>query len=80
MTTGGIIAGKMVDRNFAKVAQEKNMVINRQHSHTLKGFPIETARYRNCPVFLALEVALVVGYGWAIVYNIHPSVPLVMLH
>lgn len=78
MTTGGIIAGKLVDRNFAKVARENNMVISRQNKDTLKDFPIEAARYRNCLVFVALEVALVVGYGWGIVYKVHPAVPLVM--
>lgn len=78
MTAGGMIAGRLVDRNFAKVALKNNVVINRQKSETLKDFPIETARYRNCMVYLASEVALVVGYGWAIVYKVHPAVPLVM--
>lgn len=78
MTAGGVIAGKLVDRNFAKVARKNHVVINRQKSETLKEFPIETARYQNCMIFLALEVALVVGYGWAIVYEVHPAVPLVM--
>lgn len=78
MTAGGMIAGKLVDINFAKIARENNVVVNRQKSETLKDFPIETARYRNCIVFVAFEVALVIGYGWAIVYEIHPAIPLVM--
>lgn len=78
MTIGGIIAGKLVDRNFAKVARKENMVIDRQKSDTLKDFPIEAARYQNCLVFVVFEVALVVGYGWAVLYGVHPAVPLVM--
>ncbi|KAG6359619.1 hypothetical protein INS49_013141 [Diaporthe citri] len=80
MTIGGIIAGKLVDRNFAKVARRKNIrvILDRKKAEDLKEFPIEDARYRHIAYFIALEVALVIGYGWVVMRRVHPAVPLVM--
>ncbi|KAI3391819.1 hypothetical protein diail_6781 [Diaporthe ilicicola] len=78
MTIGGIVAGKLVDRNFAAVARKRNITIDRQKSEDLAEFPIEAARYRNIAVPVAVEIALVVAYGWVIVKRVHPAVPLVM--
>lgn len=78
MTIGGIVAGKLVDRNFTKVARRKNIIIDRKKAEDLKEFPIEDARYRHIAYFIAFEVALVIGYGWVIMYHVHPAVPLVM--
>lgn len=78
MTIGGIIAGKLVDRNYAKTARKCNTDIDRKRGDDLKDFPIENARYRNCLYFISLEVALVVGYGWVVQSHVHPSVPLIM--
>lgn len=78
MTIGGIIAGKLVDKNFAEVAKQNNITLDREKADDLRAFPIEAARYRNSIFFVALEVGLVIGYGWAVVYRVHPAVPLVM--
>ena len=78
MTIGGIIAGKLVDRNYAKIAGKCNADVDRKKGDNLKGFPIERARYRNCLPFILFEVALIVGYGWAVQSHVHPSVPLIM--
>ncbi|KUI69131.1 Quinidine resistance protein 1 [Cytospora mali] len=67
---GGIIAGKLIDVNYAKTAKADS---------TAPNFPIERARFRNCwPVIIFLEVALVVGFGWAVRYLVHPAVPLIL--
>lgn len=78
MTVGGIIAGKLVDRNYAKTARKYNTNIDRRKGDNLKDFPIETARYRKCLPFILFELALVVGYGWAVQSHVHPSVLLII--
>ncbi len=78
MTIGGIIAGKLVDRNYAKTARECNVNVDRRKGDDLRDFPIEKARYQTCLPFLSLEMALVLGYGWVVHSHVHPSVPLIM--
>ncbi|KAH0558953.1 hypothetical protein GP486_004424 [Trichoglossum hirsutum] len=78
MTVGGIIAGKLVDRNYAKTARKCNVRVDLKKGNNLKDFPIETARYRKCLPFLLFEVTLLVTYGWVIHLHVHPSIPLIM--
>lgn len=78
MTIGGIIAGKLVDRNFAAVARKRNITIDRNKSEDLAGFPIEAARYRNIAIPVVIEITLLIAYGWVILRRVHPAVPLVM--
>ncbi|KAI0894039.1 MFS general substrate transporter [Annulohypoxylon nitens] len=76
MTIGGIVAGKLVDINYAVVARKHNFDIENHHE-TLGDFPIEAARYRNCLIFVIFETALIIGYGWAVYYRVHPSAPII---
>ncbi|KAH0538160.1 hypothetical protein FGG08_005218 [Glutinoglossum americanum] len=46
MTIGGIVAGKLVDGNYAKTAQKYNVDVDRKKGDSLKDFLIEAARYR----------------------------------
>lgn len=78
MTIGGIAGGRLVDRNFAKVARSQNITFDRRKVEDLREFPIEDARYRHIMYFVAFEVALVIGYGCAITFSVHPAIPLVM--
>ncbi|KAF7503751.1 hypothetical protein GJ744_003293 [Endocarpon pusillum] len=78
MTIGGIVAGKLMDRNYAKTAREHNVDVDRKKGADLKDFPIESARYRNCLRFVSFEVTLVLGYGWAVQSHVHPSILLIM--
>jgi MFS family permease len=78
MTIGGIIAGKMVDNNFAKVAKQNNITFDQKKAEDIQAFPIETARYQHVTLFIALEVGLVIGYGWAVYHRVHPAAPLVL--
>lgn len=77
MTIGGIIAGKLVDRNYAKTAQKYNVDVDPKKGSNLRDFPIEAARYRNCIPFIVFELVLITGYGWAVQSHVHPSVPLI---
>lgn len=78
MTVGGIVAGKLVDKNFATEAQERNITFDHTQADDLKAFPIEAARYRNILIFVGLEAALITGYGWAVLHRVHPVVPLAL--
>lgn len=78
MTTGGIVAGKLLDRNFAFIALKGGFPIDRQKAQVLDDFPLERARYRYILPFVALEVVLVTGYGWVAQRAVHPAALLVM--
>lgn len=78
LTLGGLVAGKLIDWNYAKVAKRHNISPNREKSGIPPEFPLEIARYRRCIPFILLETALIAGYGWAVQYRVHPSVPLIL--
>ncbi|KAH9432851.1 hypothetical protein MCOR27_010154 [Pyricularia oryzae] len=78
MTIGGMIAGKLVDRNFAVTARAHNAVIERNRLTSLDDFPIEAARYRHILPVIALQAALVAGYGWAVQYGAHAAAAMVL--
>jgi len=87
MTIGGIIAGKLVDHNYARTAGthtlSSDLIVeegtkNPDRGGDLGNFPIETARYRNCEPFLIAQMLLIVGYGWAVHSRVHAAVPLVL--
>lgn len=78
MTIGGIVAGRLVDRNYAVTAREHGFEVGDKQKHDLSEFPIEAARYRHCLVFILLMVALVIGYGWAVRLRVHLAVPIVL--
>jgi hypothetical protein len=44
----------------------------------LGDFPIERARYRRIEPLVIGEILLVMGYGWAVHFRVHPAVPLVL--
>lgn len=67
-----------MDENFAKVARRNNITLDRKKAEDLQEFPIEDVRYRHIIYFVAFEVVLVIGYGVAIIYGVHPAIPLVM--
>ncbi|KAI0202639.1 major facilitator superfamily domain-containing protein [Astrocystis sublimbata] len=78
LTIGGIVAGKLLDRNYAHVARANDIDINHKKAQDLYDFPVEEARYRNIAPFFILQVVLIVGYGWGVTYEVHPAVPLIL--
>lgn len=78
MTLGGIVAGKLLDKNYVTVAKANGIEVDHKKAQDLFHFPVETARYRNCLPFFILQSALVIGYGWAVSYRIHPAVPIIL--
>jgi MFS family permease len=78
MTIGGIVAGKLVDRNYAVIARKNGFEPEDKEQHNISVFPIEEARYRHCLIFIVLEMFLVIGYGWAVWFRVHHSVPIIL--
>jgi MFS family permease len=78
MTIGGMLAGKLADRNYAVTARKHGFEPKRDRKHDLSEFPIEAARYRHCLIFVLLELLLVIGYGWAVRFRVHASVPITL--
>ncbi|KAL2193331.1 major facilitator superfamily domain-containing protein [Corynascus similis CBS 632.67] len=78
MTLGGMAAGKLVDWNYAVTAKRHGLDPGDKGKQSLDEFPIETARYRFCLLFILVEALLVVGYGWAVWFRVHPSVPIIL--
>ncbi|KAH7068334.1 major facilitator superfamily domain-containing protein [Paraphoma chrysanthemicola] len=78
MTIGGILAGKLLDANYAKEARANNIAIAPKEEMNLVDFPLEHARYRLIVPFICLETALIAGYGWAVQRHVHPAVPIIM--
>ncbi|KAK4201516.1 major facilitator superfamily domain-containing protein [Triangularia verruculosa] len=81
MTIGGIIAGKVIDHHYAKVAIQSGLDPNRKSKakgNDLENFPIEKARYRRYVPWVVAEMGVVAGYGWVVQNRVHPAVPLIM--
>ena len=79
LTIGGVVAGKLIDRNYAGVARNRNINPGREKAESCNSeFPLEDARYRRCMPFIILETALITGYGWAVQWRVHPSLPLIL--
>lgn len=61
LTSGGLVAGKLIDRNYEITARMYNM---NDTKRTEQDFLIESARYRHYMPFIVAEVLLIAGYGW----------------
>jgi hypothetical protein len=75
---GGIVAGRWLDYNFAFTATNYPTVSVPRKGEILGDFPIEIARYRNCWCYILVEVAMILGYGWAVQMHVHPFLPLAL--
>ncbi|KAH7419712.1 major facilitator superfamily domain-containing protein [Cadophora sp. MPI-SDFR-AT-0126] len=78
MTIGGIVAGKLLDLNYANMARKQNIDVSSTSTTKPQDFPLEAARYRDILPILLVEVALIAGYGWAVRAQVHVAVPLVI--
>ncbi|KAK6852097.1 hypothetical protein PG995_012222 [Apiospora arundinis] len=74
------IAGKTIDRDYAKTALERGPSANNHgHSHIVPAdFPIEYARFRTNKYFIVATVPLIVAYGWTLQIRSHIAVPLIL--
>ncbi|KFX99172.1 hypothetical protein O988_04014 [Pseudogymnoascus sp. VKM F-3808] len=78
MTIGGIIAGRLMDHNYARTALQHGLSIDRKKNNDLTDFAIERSRYHHTIPILLFEVALLIGYGWAVHFRAHAAVLLII--
>lgn len=71
--SGGLIAGRMMDKNYKHVATK----IQWREDCDQADFPIEQARSRFSITILTFSMLVLVGFGWVIQFAVHPAVPLI---
>lgn len=72
------INGKLLDRNYKKIAKRIGFAIDRKHGDDLRHFPIEEARLGIIWPILGVGLASILCYGWAMEKNAHLAAPLVL--
>ena len=72
------INGRMLDRNYKKVAMQIGFTIDRKHGDDLRRFPIERARLEIIWPLLGFGLACVLCYGWVLEKNANLAAPLIL--
>jgi multidrug resistance protein len=72
------VNGRMLDRNYKKVAKEVGFTIDRMYGDDLRHFPIERARLEIIWPMLSFGLACVLCYGWVLEKNVHLAAPLIL--
>jgi multidrug resistance protein len=72
------INGKMLDRNYKRVANQIGFAINRKHGDDLRHFPIERARLELIWPLLSFGLACYLCYGWVLEKNANLAAPLIL--
>ncbi|PLB47695.1 MFS general substrate transporter [Aspergillus steynii IBT 23096] len=73
------LTGYLQDWNFRRTAHALNIELVANRQTDLTTFPIEQARVQVMVPPLVLGCLAVIGYGWAMHYEMHVAVPLVIL-
>lgn len=71
--SGGLIAGKMMDKNYKHIATK----IDWREDLPQADFPIEQARSRFSLAILTFSMLVLIGFGWTVQLRVHPAVPLI---
>ncbi|KAI0854058.1 MFS general substrate transporter [Daldinia vernicosa] len=77
-TVSSICNGYMIDWNFRRIAKKLGVNIDRKRGNDLKGFPIEKARLQLVYPLVIIGALVYIGFGWALHYEVHVAVPLVL--
>ncbi|KFY17631.1 hypothetical protein V492_00526 [Pseudogymnoascus sp. VKM F-4246] len=72
------INGKLLDRNYKKIAKRIGFAIDRKHGDDLRHFPIEEARLGIIWPILGVGLTSILCYGWAMEKNAHLAAPLIL--
>jgi MFS family permease len=72
------VNGKMLDRNYKRIAKQIGFSIDRKRGDDLRHFPIERARLEIIWPLLATGLACILCYGWALERNANLAAPLVL--
>ncbi|KAI4206393.1 MAG: hypothetical protein LQ346_001102 [Caloplaca aetnensis] len=75
---GGYANGKLMDWNYKVTARQVGHTVDKVSGDDLNHFPIERARARGFWHILGVYVCSLAGYGWAIRFDAHESIPLIL--
>lgn len=70
--------GKMLDRNYKRVAEQIGFTIDRKRGDDLKNFPIEKARLDLIWPLLGFGLICILCYGWVLEKNVNLAAPLIL--
>lgn len=71
--------GRILDRNYKKIARQIGFTIDRKRGDDLRVFPIERARLEVIWPLLGCGIACVLCYGWVLEKNAKLPAPLILL-
>ena len=86
MLIGGVVIGKLLDADYQRVKrktlqrleQDPEKKVAAEDVTKEEHFPIEYARLRTMPVYLAIFVVATIGYGWCLHAKVSLAGPLVL--
>ena len=86
MLFGSLFTGKFLDRDYQAIKDEMirkaeadgEKSIRPEDTTREENFPIERARLKTTPIYLAVFVTATVGYGWCLQKNVNLAVPLIL--
>ncbi|KAI1099347.1 MFS general substrate transporter [Jackrogersella minutella] len=77
-TVSSISMGYILDWNYRRIAKKLGVRIDRKRGNDLRGFPIEKARLQLAYPLVIIGTLVYIGFGWALYYETHVAVPLVL--
>lgn len=75
---GSFLVGRLMNWNYARVAAQIGVSVDKKSGDDLRKFPIETARLELIWPFIFLAVATMGAWGWVVNSGVHLAVPLVI--
>ena len=72
------INGRMLDRNYKKVARQIGFTIDKKRGDDLRHFPIERARLEIIWPLLSFGLCCILVYGWVLEKNANLAAPLIL--
>lgn len=72
------VNGKLLDRNFKRIARQIGFTIDRKRGDDLRNFPIEKARIDLIWPMLSVGLAAILCYGWVLEKNAFLAWPLIL--
>ncbi|KAI2463007.1 MFS general substrate transporter [Annulohypoxylon bovei var. microspora] len=76
--TSAFLAGKIIDRDYRKMAIAQGMHVDQSRGDDISKIPIEYARLRTNKYYVAFCAPLIAGYGWSLQLKAHMALPLVL--
>ncbi|KAL2808893.1 major facilitator superfamily domain-containing protein [Aspergillus granulosus] len=78
-TVAALATGKLLDRNFRRLARLSNIPLEETRDRNLQGFPIEKARLQVALPALILGSSTVIAFGWVLHFGVHIAAPMIIL-